>query len=481
MSEHAPGTDARRSGGAELDLLALARTGPIHFVGISGAGVSALAELVLRHGGRATGCDLRPGAAAETLRRLGAEIAVGHDPAHIADAVAVVTTAAVPPDHAELVAARERGIPVLKRAQALGALVNRGTVVAIAGTHGKTTTTAMTTAILAEAGLDPTGFVGGRVPGWGSGLRAGSDRLFVVEADEYDRSFHTLRPDVAVVTTVEADHLDIYGSLEAVEEAFRQFIAPVPDRGRIAACVDDAGARRLLREAAGGRGIGYGVAPDATLRAAGVEARGRGSRFLLQDRGETLGEIVLGVPGLHNVRNALGAIAAALHLGVDVASIRRALAEFHGVGRRFEALGEAAGVLFVDDYAHHPTEIEATLAAARGAYPERRLVAVFQPHLYTRTRDFADAFGRALAAADVVWVADVYPAREAPIPGVTGALVADAARAAGAADVHYHADAVALRDALADALRAGDLCLTLGAGDIDETGRTVRDRLEAAS
>ncbi|HEX6937776.1 MAG TPA: UDP-N-acetylmuramate--L-alanine ligase [Longimicrobiales bacterium] len=480
MSERERGGDGRRAGGEALDLLALARSGPVHFVGISGAGVSALAELVLRTGGRATGCDARPGAAAEALRALGAAVAQGHDPSHVADAVAVVTTAAVPADHPELAAARARGIPVLKRAQALGALVNRGTVVAIAGTHGKTTTTAMTTAILAEAGLDPTGFVGGRVPGWGSGLRAGSDRLFVVEADEYDRSFHTLRPDIAVVTTVEADHLDVYGSLEAVEEAFLQFVEPVPAGGLIAACVDDAGARRLL-EVVGGRGVSYGLAAGAALRAVEIEMRGRGSRFRLEERGEPLGVVELGVPGVHNVRNALGAIAAARHLGVDMASIGRALAAFDGVGRRFEALGEAAGVLFVDDYAHHPTEIEATLAAARGAYPERRLVAVFQPHLYTRTRDFAEAFGRALAAADAVWVADVYPAREAPIPGVTGALVADAARAAGAADVHYYADVAALRDALARALRPGDLCLTLGAGDIDETGRAVRARLEAAA
>ncbi len=481
MEERGTGMNAGARDEAGLDLRALARTGPVHFVGISGAGVSALAELVLRSGGRATGCDLRSGPAVDALRELGAEIVEGHDPSHVADAVAVVTTAAVPADHPELVEARARGIPVLKRAEALGALVNRGTVVAVAGTHGKTTTTAMTTAVLAEAGLDPTGFVGGRVPGWGSGLRAGSDRLFVVEADEYDRSFLTLQPDVAIVTTIEADHLDVYGTLEAVEAAFREFVAPVPDDGLIAACVDDAGAKRLLEEAAGERGLGYGLSADAALRAVDVEARGRGSRFMLVERGEPLGEVVLGVPGAHNVRNALAAIAAARHLGADLAAIRHALAEFRGVGRRFEALGEAGGVLFVDDYAHHPTEIEATLAAARSAYPERRLVAVFQPHLYSRTRDFAGAFGRALAGADVVWVAEVYPAREAPIPGVTGALVADAARAAGAEDVHYHPDVGTLREALAASLRSGDLCLTLGAGDIDETGRVVRERLEEAA
>ncbi|HEX7049154.1 MAG TPA: UDP-N-acetylmuramate--L-alanine ligase [Longimicrobiales bacterium] len=463
-----PARDAR-----EFDLRELARNGAVHFVGISGAGMSALAELVLRSGGRVTGCDARPGEVAESLRRLGAEVTQGHDAAHVAGAVAVVTTAAVPPDHPELSAARARGIPVLKRAQALGALVNRGRVVAVAGTHGKTTTTAMTTSILAEAGLDPTGFVGGRVAEWGGGLRVGSDSLFVVEADEYDRSFLTLRPEVAVVTTIEADHLDIYGSLVAVEEAFREFLAPVPDEGQIAVCVDDAGARRLKSEAAGRRVLGYGLAPAAELRAEAVEVRGRGARFRVRERGALLGELVLAVPGVHNVRNALGAWAAARHMGADFDAARRALAAFTGVARRFQEIGRAAGVLVIDDYAHHPTEIEATLAAARAAYPDARLVAVFQPHLYTRTRDFAAEFGRALARADEVWVTDVYPAREAPLPGVTGERVAESARSAGARAVHYHADRDALAEALLVALRPGDVCITMGAGDIDGTGRAI--------
>jgi UDP-N-acetylmuramate--alanine ligase len=472
------GSEARNApAGAGLDLRALARMGPVHFMGISGAGMSALAELVLRAGGRATGCDLKPGAVGAALEALGAVIHRGHDASHVEEAVAVVTTAAVPQDHPELAAARARGIPVLKRAQALGALVNRGTVVGIAGTHGKTTTTAMTTAILEAAGLEPTGFVGGRVPGWGGGLRPGSDSLFVVEADEYDRSFLTLLPTVAVVTTVEADHLDIYGSLESVEEAFRAFVAPVPANGLVVACVDDAGAKRVLEAVAPARRLGYGLGEAAELRAVEIEARGRGMRFVAEDRGEVLGEFLLGVPGVHNVRNALAALAAARHLGVGVDAAQRALAAFRGVARRFQEVGEAGGVAFIDDYAHHPTEVEATLATARAAYPERRVVAVFQPHLYTRTRDFAGEFGRALAAADAVWVADVYPAREAPIPGVTGELVAAAARDGGAREVHYHSDAAELADALAAALRSGDLCITMGAGNIDETGRAVLARL----
>lgn len=461
----------------DIDLLSLARTGPVHFVGICGAGMSALAELVLRSGGQATGCDLRPGDVGRTLSELGASISKGHDPGHVAGAVAVVATAAVPADHPELEAARARGIPVLKRAAALGALVNRGTVVAIGGTHGKTTTTALTSAIAVEANLDPTSFVGGRVPGWGGGLRAGSDRLFIVEADEFDRSFHTLRPDVAVVTAVEADHLDIFGSVEAVEQAFLEFVRAVPSSGLIAGCVDDEGAARLLAEIGEANTLGYGLSPDAALRAVDLRPEGGGTRFRLEERGEALGELVLPLPGVHNVRNALAAVAAARRVGADIHAARRALASFRGVGRRFEVMGEAGGVVVVDDYAHHPTEIEATLAAARTNYPERRLIAIFQPHLYTRTRDFANEFGRALAAADVVWVTDVFPAREQPIAGVTGDLVARAAAAAGALEVRYHDAPDGLAPEVAKFVKPGDLCLTMGAGNIDETGRAVLAQL----
>lgn len=475
MAEYLTRTPA--GNGAALDLRALAQTGAVHFMGISGAGMSALAELVLRAGGRVTGCDLRPGEVGDALRRLGATIVEGHDPSHIDDAVAVVTTAAVPADHPELAAARARGIPVLKRAEALGSLVNRGRVVAIAGTHGKTTTTAMTTSILEAAGLDPTGFVGGHVPGWVGGLRPGSDDLFVVEADEYDRSFLTLRPTVAVVTAVDADHLDIYGSLAEIEMAFHEFLAPVPESGLIAACIDDRGARRVLAEVAGARGLGYGLGEAAELRAVELDARGRGTRFVVEERGRRLLEVELAVPGVHNVRNALAAVAAARHLEVDPGAIERGLRGFRGVARRFEELGEVAGVLVVDDYAHHPTEIAATVAAARSAHPDRRLVVAFQPHLYTRTRDFAAEFGAALAGADLVCVTDVYAAREAPIAGVTGELVVDAARAAGAAEVHYLPDFATLPDEVTALLRSGDLLVTMGAGSITTVGRAVLARL----
>jgi UDP-N-acetylmuramate--alanine ligase len=461
------------------DLIALAQRGPVHFVGVCGAGMSALAELLLRAGGQVSGCDARPGAVGDNLRRLGLDVRQGHDPDHVQGAVAVVTTAAVPPEHPELAEARALGIPILKRAQALAELVSRGRVLAIAGTHGKTTTTAMATAMLSEAGFDPTGFVGGRVEAWGGGLRPGSGEVFVVEADEYDRSFLTLRPEIAVVTTVEADHLDIYGTAEAVEDAFAEFASAVVEEGRIVACCDDAGARRLL-ERVGARGLSYGTDPAAEVRAVSIEMRGGTSRFVVVERGIELGELILGVPGLHNVRNALGAFAACRLFGIELDAARRALYGFAGVGRRFQVLGEAAGVLVVDDYAHHPTEVEATIAAARGAWPGRRVVAVFQPHLYSRTRDFARGFGSALAQADEVWVTDVYAAREAPIEGVNGDMVVGAVRAAGGPQVRYHPALDGLAEAVAGALGAGDVCLLMGAGDIDAAARSLLRILEEA-
>ncbi|HEX9106120.1 MAG TPA: Mur ligase family protein, partial [Longimicrobiales bacterium] len=311
---------------APHDIVALSSKGaPIHFVGISGSGMSALAEMVLRAGGRVTGCDANPGEVGEHLRELGAEVVQGHEPSHVEGAAAVVATAAVPQDLPELRAARARGIPVMKRAQALGAIVNRGRLAAVAGTHGKTTTTAMTTEILAAAGLEPTGFVGGRVRGWGGGLRAGRDDLFVVEADEYDRSFLRLRPEAVVVTAVEADHLDVYGSMEQVENAFLQFVELLPEDGLVVACADDPGAARLLQRASGRSLLSYGTGPEARLRAVQVELQPRGSRFRIVESGEQLGIVELALPGIHNVRNALGAFALARRFGGTFEAAQEAL------------------------------------------------------------------------------------------------------------------------------------------------------------
>ena len=456
-----------------LDLLGLSRLKPIHFMGIGGAGMSPLADLVKRSGGMVTGCDAHASASAQALAAMGITVGIGHDAGHVDGCAALVVTSAVPADHPEVLAARSAGIPVLKRAQALGAIVNRGTVVAISGTHGKTTTTALTTAALAAAGLDPTGLVGGRVAAWGGNLRAGGDRLFVVEADEYDRSFLTLRPSIAVVTTLEADHLDIYENLAGVEEAFASFLDGVDSEGLVIGCGDDHGVARLLpRVSPRHRVLTYGLNAGSMLRAEDVKTAGTETSFSVREQGRSLGRARLRVPGLHNVRNGLAAIAVARELGVSWDDISDGLASYEGVQRRFERVGEAVGVVLVDDYAHHPTEISATLAAARLAYPDRRLVAVFQPHLYSRTRDFAPEFGESLARADVVFVTDVYPARELPMPGVTGEMIVGHARAAGA-NVRYVAERGAVTREVAAALRPGDVCITLGAGDLDGTAREL--------
>jgi UDP-N-acetylmuramate--alanine ligase len=459
----------------QADLRTLAQTGTVHFVGICGAGMSTLAEMILHVGGRVSGCDTNLTATATRLRDIGAEIFEGHDPAHVENAVAVVTTAAVGMDSPELVAARAMKIPVFKRAQALGSIVNNGTVIAIAGTHGKTTTTAMTAEILDAAALSPTAFVGGHVPGWNGGLRLGATELFVVEADEYDRSFLTLRPSVAVVTTLEADHLDIYGSFEGVKEAFNSFLDLVPRDGLIAVCADDAGAKALTKRKHNADVVTYAIDnQNARYRATKIEMRGRGCRFVVTDRGEECGEVNLGVPGLHNIRNALGAMVAAMQVEAPFSAVQTAFARFHGVGRRFQELGRPRNIAIIDDYAHHPTEVTATLQAARAAYEGHRIIAVFQPHLYSRTRDFASDFASALAAADEAWVTPIYAAREQPIPGVTSELISGAA----ARIKLYEGDVANLATELQPMLRSGDVILFMGAGNIDSAAHALVAQLE---
>lgn len=450
---------------------------PVHFIGIAGAGMSALAELFARRGVRVSGCDNAPAAAAADLAELGIQVVTGHDPAHVHGARAVVFTSAMPRDHAELVAAREAGIPVVRRAEALGAAVSGGEVVGIAGTHGKTTTTVMTTEALRGAGADATGIAGGRVSAWHGNLSFGSDRLFVVESDEYDRSFLALHPGIAVVTNVEADHLDIYRDIDDIRGAFATFVAGARF---VIVCADDHGANTLPVPNSA-EVIQYGTSsPDARLVATDIVSEGTGTRFTVVYDGESMGEIRLSVPGLHNVRNALAAIGVGIALGIPVPKLAPGLAAFSGVERRFQRIGEAGGVSIVDDYAHHPTEIAATLEAARAAFPGRRIVVAFQPHLYSRTRDFAAEFGRALAGADVVYLTELYPAREKPVPGVSSTLVADALTQAGGtlAWRGERADAAA---ALASAVRDGDVVLTVGAGDITRTGPELLERLQATA
>lgn len=438
---------------------------PIHFLGIGGAGMSALALLARRRGVAVTGCDTDPAAAAD-VARAGAEIERGHDPAHVSGARAVVYTAAVPGDHPELAAARAAGVPVVRRAEALQAVIARGTVVAVAGTHGKTTTTVMTTEALLAAGRDPTGLAGGRVRGWEGNARLGGDTLFVVEADEYDRAFLALAPDVAVVNNVEPDHLECYeGSFAVLEEAFAAFAGRAD---RVLAGADDAGARRLA-ERLGERTWRVGLAEDADLRIAEIGQTPEGTTARLELPDGRAVALRLGVPGVHNVRNAAMAVGVAAALDADVDAAAAALTSFSGVGRRFELVGEADGITVVDDYAHHPSEVAVTLAAARQRYPGRRLVAVFQPHLYSRTQAHGAALGAALAAADVAVVTAIYRAREQPIPGVSGRQVVEAAADAGAETV-WVAERAGLALRVAEVVREGDVVLTLGAGDVTAVG-----------
>jgi UDP-N-acetylmuramate--alanine ligase len=436
----------------------------------------ALAEALVRAGLAVTGCDLVESDATQRLGALGVTVSVGHSPDHAAGIGTLVMTSAVPSDHPEIEAARRGGATVMKRAEALGRWVAQGRVIAIAGTHGKTTTTAMTAMVLAEADLDPTAFVGGRVSSWGGNLRAGAGDLFVVEADEYDRSFHALSPDVAVVTNVDADHLDIYGSASGVRQGFLEFLDGLRPNGRVVLCADDHGAASLVTSV-GSAAFTYGLSAGTQLRGEAVRVEPGRMVCTVVEEGRVLGEMTVMAPGVHNLRNALAATAAARCLGVGFEAIRAGLASFPGVSRRFERLGSVHGVTVIDDYAHHPTEVRATLAAARAAFPDHRLVAVFQPHLYSRTRDFSGELGTALAAADLVWVTDIYPAREAPIPGVTGKLVADAMGAENGGEVRYVEALDDLVPRIVGALADGDLVVTLGAGSIEAIGPAILEEL----
>ena len=460
-----------------MTLFATVDSRPIHFMGIAGTGMSGLALLARRQGVAITGCDNDPSGAAD-LAAIGVEIWRGHDPGHVAGARALVVTAAIPGDHPELERARALGVPVVRRADALSQAVAGGTVVAVAGTHGKTTTTVMVTEALAAAGRDPTGLAGGRVARWGGNARVGAAEpggggLYVVEADEFDRAFLSLTPSVAVVNNVEADHLECYdGSVAALEDAFVQFAGPAR---RVIVGADDPGAARVAaRLAAPVWRVGTAVGVDVRIAQPAFTERGSTARIELP--GGRAVTLQLAVPGLHNVRNAAAALAVAHELGADLERALAALATFSGVGRRFERVGEAHGVTVVDDYAHHPTEVQATLAAARQAFPERRVVAVFQPHLFSRTALHGDALGRALAAADVVVVAPIYAAREQPLPGVSADVVARGAARAGATTVAVR-ERAGVAEQVAATVRAGDVVFTLGAGDITRVGPELLEKL----
>ncbi len=436
--------------------------------------MSALALIACRRGIAVSGCDTDPTGAAD-LAALGAEVLTGHDPAHLAEVRALVVTAAVRSDHPELERARQLGLPIIPRKVALAELISGARAVAVSGTHGKTTTTVMTTEAMTAAGLNPTGIAGGRVSSWGGNALVAGDELFVVEADEYDKAFLTLYPTVAIVNNVEPDHLECYGSMGALEDAFVEFAG----RARVAIInADDAGAQQVAaRVTTTVRRFGCSEHADVRIRDVVQQADATHARIVWKNGRDIV--LRLQVPGLHNLRNAVAALSAVESLGGAVEPAAAALADFQGVGRRFERLGEFAGVAVVDDYAHHPSELTATLSAARQAFPGRRLVAVFQPHLYSRTAAHGAAMGEALAVADLVFVTEIYAAREQPIAGVSGQQVADAAERAGA-NTRFQPTRAEVGRAVYQELRPGDVVLTLGAGDITRVAPELVRWLSAA-
>jgi UDP-N-acetylmuramate--alanine ligase len=446
--------------------------GPVHLVGIGGAGMSGIARLLLARGVTVTGSDTKEGPALDELRRLGATVSVGHRAENVGEAARVVYTAAVREDNPELQEARRRGLGLTTRAAMLGELMVDSASIAVAGTHGKTTTTGMIASIFESAGADPTVLIGGDMPAFGGNARVGRSPFFVAEACEAFRSFHELHALVAVVTNIEADHLDTYGTLDGVIEGFGQFVAQIRPSGAAILCWDDRHVRRLVPYLRC-RQMRYGLEDGAELCAMDLELESETPRFTARWRGGLLGEFELSVPGRHNVLNALAALGVALEVGLPLESAREGLRQFRGVGRRFERLGEPGGVLVIDDYAHHPSELSATLAAARASL-RRPITAVFQPHLYSRTQQLMPEFADSFALAECVIVTDIYPAREAPIPGVTAEALAAAIREREPAkEVQYVGPKEAAVPILAEALRPGDVVLTLGAGDIREVGEAL--------
>ncbi len=456
----------------------------IHFVGIGGAGMSGIAEVLHNLGYAISGSDLIDSATLRRLAALGIRTFVGHEAAHIEGADAVVTSTAVRPDNPEVLAARERRIPVVPRAVMLAELMRLKKGIAIAGTHGKTTTTSLVASVLAEAGLDPTFVIGGRLNSAGANARLGQGEYIVVEADESDASFLNLMPVMAVVTNIDADHMETYGhDFARLQRAFVDFLHRMPFYGTAILCTDDAAVRSIVPEV-NCPVTSYGLNEDAQVRAIDVRAVGSQMHFTVQRRnGVVLPDldVVLNLAGRHNVLNALAAIAVAAELDVPDAAVRKALAEFKGVGRRFQRYGEVPAksgghFTLIDDYGHHPAEMAATLAAARGAFPGRRLVLAFQPHRYTRTRDCFEDFVKVLGEADAVLLSEVYAAGEAPIVAADGRSLARALRVAGRVEPVFVDDIAAMPQAILDNARDGDVVMCMGAGSIGAVPAKVVER-----
>jgi UDP-N-acetylmuramate--alanine ligase len=459
------------------------RIGLVHLIGIGGAGMGGIAEVLANLGYRVQGSDLRANAVTARLAKLGVRIFVGHDAAQVAGAGVVVVSSAVAADNPELAAAQQARIPVVRRAEMLAELMRFRQGIAVAGTHGKTTTTSLVASVLAEGGLDPTFVIGGQLKSAGANARLGTGRYLVAEADESDASFLHLQPVIAIVTNVDNDHLGTHsGDFEKLKQSFVEFLHNLPFYGLAVLCSDDEVVRGLLPQV-GRPTLRYGFGEDADLRATGLQQNGAQTRFTVLRAGRAPLAVTLNLPGRHNVLNALAAIAVATELEVDDAAIQRALAGFAGIGRRLESVGEvetAAGrVLVVDDYGHHPTEIDATLEAARQAWPGRRLVLAFQPHRYTRTRDLIDDFGRVLSQADALVVTEVYAAGEEPIANADGRAICRAVRGRGQVEPVFVEDVHELPAVLAGLVADGDVVLTMGAGSIGAVAHELPRALAA--
>ena len=463
----------------------------IHFVGVGGAGMSGIAEILHNLGYTVSGSDSSDSATVRRLASLGIAVNVGHSADHIAGAEAVVTSTAVRADNPEVIAARAKRIPVVPRAVMLAELMRLKKGIAIAGTHGKTTTTSLVTSVLAEAGLDPTFVIGGRLNAAGANSRLGSGDHIVVEADESDASFLNLLPVMAVVTNIDADHMDTYGhDFARLKQAFVEFVHRMPFYGAAIVCTDDPGVRSIMPMLSRPV-VTYGFGEDAMVRAVNVQADAGRMHFTVQRRnGVVMPDlaITLNLPGDHNVLNALAAIAVATELELSDAAMVKGLAEFRGVGRRFQRYGEVAinpadasagEFTLIDDYGHHPVEMAATLAAARGAFPGRRLVLAFQPHRYTRTRDCFEDFVKVIGSADAVLLTEVYAAGEAPIVAADGRALARALRVAGKVDPVFVDDIAELPQAIADHVRAGDVVVSMGAGSIGQVSAQVLELKQA--
>ncbi|MCE5250745.1 UDP-N-acetylmuramate--L-alanine ligase [bacterium] len=448
----------------------------IHLIGIGGSGMSGIAEILVNLGFTVTGSDLRKTPVTDRLESLGARIFIGHKAENVDGRDVVVYSSAVRQTNHEIIAARERKIPVIGRPEMLAELMRMKYGICIAGTHGKTTTTSMTGLVLTKGNIDPTIIVGGRVAGYGGGAKIGQSHYLVLEADEYDRTFLKLTPVIAVVTNIDLEHLDCYQDMDDISAAFLEFVNKVPFYGSVILCIDDSGVQGIIPDVTR-RMVSYGISRQADVRAENVVFRGVNTSFDVLSRGSCLGNISLGIPGVHNIRNALAAVAVGIEMGLPFETISGALGEFRTVERRFEIKGEECGVMVVDDFAHHPSEIIASLKGVRAGF-DRRVVAVFQPHLYSRTRDFHEEFGRAFMNSDVLVVTDVYPAREEPIEGITGKLVSDAAQAAGHRNVTYIENRDKVARAVKKIVRDGDMVITYGAGDIYRVGTELLGMLK---